>query len=165
MLLKLILILTLVPLGELVLLLQIHHALSALWGPAVGMLITVGTIIVTGVAGASLARQQGLGVIRELRSRLGRGELPTQSLLDGLLILVGAAMLLTPGFITDLVGFSFLLPVTRPWYRRLIQQRFRVSVQSAGPAATQPHPNRPDVFVVEPVGRREETTGSHDASR
>jgi UPF0716 protein FxsA len=59
MLLYLILILTVVPVLELVIILQVHHAIASSWGSGMGLLVTIGTIAVTGIAGATLARQQG----------------------------------------------------------------------------------------------------------
>lgn len=126
----LVLILVLVPVLELVLLLEVHHAIASAWGSGIGLLITLGTIVLTGVLGAALAKHQGMGVLREVQRRLRAGELPGQELLDGVLILIGAALLLTPGYLTDLVGFSLLLPWTRAAYRkglrRWLRGKFRV---------------------------------------
>jgi len=130
MLFYLILLLVLVPIVELVILLQVHHVLASHWGSGVSLLITVGTILVTGVLGAALARQQGISVFRELRRQLDAGKLPGRPLLDGVLILIGAALLLTPGFLTDLFGFSLLIPVTRAGYRKLLLRWFRRKMQT-----------------------------------
>jgi UPF0716 protein FxsA len=121
----LILLLVLVPVLELVLLLQVHHAIASAWGSGTGLLVTLGTIVLTGVVGAVLARHQGMGVLRELRRRLRDGELPGRELLDGVLILIGAALLLTPGFLTDLLGFSLLVPWTRAGYRHVLRRWLR----------------------------------------
>lgn len=129
MLFYLILILTVVPLLELVILLQVHHAVASAWGAGTGLLVTLGTIVATGVAGAALARHQGTGVLRQLQERLRQGELPGQPLVDGVLILIGAALLVTPGFLTDLAGFSLLLPVTRSLYRRFLRRWFHRKMQ------------------------------------
>lgn len=129
MLLYLILLLVLVPIIELVILLQVHHALASYWGSGVSLLITIGTILVTGVVGATLARQQGMGVLRELRRDLGSAKLPGRALLDGVLILVGGALLLTPGFLTDFLGFSLLIPASRAGYRSLLAKWFRRKIQ------------------------------------
>lgn len=129
MLLYLIVLLTAVPIVELVILLQVHHAMSAAWGSGTALLVTIGSIVATGVGGAALARHQGMRVLRELQERMGRGELPGRALMDGVLIMVGGALLLTPGFLTDLVGFSLLFPMTRVGYRRMlgrwVEQRVR----------------------------------------
>lgn len=118
MFLRLILLLTTVPILELILLLQVHHAVAARWGFGVGLLVTIGSIAFTGILGAALARYQGLGVLREIRQSVARGEIPGRALADGVLVLVGAALLLTPGFITDALGLSLLAPPTRALYRR-----------------------------------------------
>ena len=136
MLLYLILLLTVVPVLELVIILQVHHAIASAWGSGTALLVTIGTIALTGIAGATLARHQGMSVLRELQERMGQGELPGQALLDGVLILVGAALLLTPGFLTDIVGFSLLVPVTRSAYRKLLRRWVHRKMQ------------RGDVFVT-----------------
>lgn len=126
----LILLLVLVPVVELAILLYVHHLLAAQWGGGVSLLITVGTIIVTGVLGAAFARQQGMGVVRDLRRQMGEGQLPGRSLLDGVLILIGAALLLSPGFLTDLLGFSLLIPLTRAGYRKLLLRWYRRKIET-----------------------------------
>jgi UPF0716 protein FxsA len=129
MLLYLILILTVVPALELVIILQVHHAIASSCGSGMALLLTIGTIAVTGTAGATLARHQGMSVHRELQKQMGRGELPGQTLMDGVLILIGAALLLTPGFLTDVLGFSLLVPVTRSAYRKLLRRWVRRKMQ------------------------------------
>ena len=126
----LILLFVLVPMVELVILFQVHDLLATNWGSGASLLITIGTIIVTGLLGAVLARQQGLGVLRDLRQQLGERQLPGRSLADGGLILFGAALLLTPGFLTDLIGFSLLIPISRAGYRQLLLRWFRRKIQS-----------------------------------
>lgn len=141
---RLLLLFTLIPFIELVILLQVHHAISEVWGNGIGLLITVGTIIFTGIIGAALARQQGLSVIRQVQQQMGRAQVPGQALADGLLVLIGAALLLTPGFLTDIFGFSLLIPGSRQFYRHRIRNWFqqKVRVHKSGGA---------DVFVVDPV--------------
>ena len=145
---RLLLLFTIVPAIELVILLQIHHAIAASYGTLVGLLVTVGTIAFTGIVGAALARQQGLGVLRQLQTQMKQGQVPGQAIGDGVLILVGSAFLLTPGFLTDLVGFSLLIPVTRKLFRDRLTAwiQHRIRVQKSGGA---------DVFVVDSVEARE----------
>ncbi|MGD2120884.1 MAG: FxsA family protein [Gemmatimonadota bacterium] len=102
-----------VPLLELFILVQV--------GQLVGVWPTIGLVVLTGAAGAALARFEGLRTVWKLRSELARGRLPGGALLDGFAVLVGGALLLTPGILTDLVGFSFLLPPTR----RILKNRIR----------------------------------------
>jgi UPF0716 protein FxsA len=94
-----------VPLLELYVLVQM--------GQLVGVGPTIGLVVLTGLAGAALARLEGLRTIWKVRGELAHGRLPGGALLDGFAILLGGALLLTPGILTDLVGFSFLLPPTR----------------------------------------------------
>lgn len=120
MFLYLFLLLTTVPFLELYILLQVHHTVSTAWGSGYGLMATLGTVIVTGVIGAALARQQGLSVLQKLQKSMNEGALPGDAIADGVLILIGAALLLTPGFLTDLFGFSLLAPFTRIGYRKLV---------------------------------------------
>jgi len=116
----LVLLFTLVPLIELFLLIKV--------GEIVGAGNTILIVVVTGILGAWLAKNQGLAVAAQLQARVNRGEVPGRQLLDGVFVLMGGLLLLTPGIITDLLGLSLLLPPTRAIYRalalRLIRQRF-----------------------------------------
>jgi len=82
-------------------------------GAEIGIGNTLAIVLLTGFAGAALAKQQGIRVLTDLQGSLGRGELPTDGLLQGAFVLVGGVLLLTPGFLTDVFGFSCLLPPTR----------------------------------------------------
>ncbi len=114
---RLALLFVIVPLLELALLIEI--------GQVVGFLPTMALVVFTGVTGAWLARLEGLKTLWRLRDDLARGQLPGQAIMDGMSILVGGALLLTPGILTDLVGFSLLLPPTR----RAIQRRVRENLE------------------------------------
>ena len=107
------------PLVEMMLLVEL--------GRLVGFWPTVGLVVLTGVIGASMARRQGLKVWSRFQASLADGGLPTDAMIDGLIILVSAALLLTPGVITDLLGFLGLLPVSRALVRRFMSARLRVS--------------------------------------
>ena len=112
MFLRLLLLFTFVPLVELYLLIRI--------GRVIGVVPTIAIVVVTGALGAALARHQGLGVLRRLQEDLVAGRPPTGALVDGLLILVAGAMLLTPGLITDAVGFLLLVPAGRKVVRKAV---------------------------------------------
>lgn len=114
---RLILIFVTVPLLELALLLRV--------GQWIGPWPTVGLVVITGLAGAALARQQGLRAYMAVQQELAAGRLPGGALLDGISILAGGAMLLTPGILTDLVGFGLIVPGSRRW----IQRRFRRAIE------------------------------------
>jgi len=113
----------LVPLAELALLVWL--------GGKVGLLPTVALVVVTGILGASLARQQGLASWRRFQQALAEGRPPHRELLEGLLVLLAGAVLLTPGLLTDLTGFALLTPplrnvikgVLRRWARKNIEVR------------------------------------------
>lgn len=90
-------------------------------------------IILTGILGAILARSQGLAVFRRLRDDLQHGKLPADALFDGALVLVGGVLLLTPGMITDTVGFVLLIPPTRKLIKRAIKKKIKAHITIAGP--------------------------------
>lgn len=125
MLLRLLLLFTLVPLVELYLLIVL--------GRHIGVGATVAIVIGTGVVGAWLTRLQGLRVLREVRRRIESGQMPTGELIDGLLILIAGAVLLTPGLITDGCGLLLLTPQFRRVVRRRIADALRDRVQGEGP--------------------------------
>ena len=87
-------------------------------GRIIGLAPTIGLIMMTGVAGAWLARSQGVEILRRIQEETSRGQMPATILIDGALILVGGLLLLTPGFFTDALGFSFLVPLTRDLWRK-----------------------------------------------
>lgn len=90
---------------------------------------TFGVILVSALAGATLVRWQGLTVLRDFKHQQAAGRFPADSLLDGVMILAAGALMLTPGLLTDLLGFSVLLPFTRRHYREGIKRFFRGRVQ------------------------------------
>lgn len=121
---KLLLLFTLVPLVELWLLIEIGRLIGS--GP------TIAVVASTGLIGVLLARSQGLAVLYRMQRDLGQGILPGEQLFDGACILIGGAFLLTPGLLTDLLGFSLLLPVTRGWIKRLVQRCLQRKLDEGG---------------------------------
>ena len=117
MLVRLILLFTVVPLVELALLLWLA-SLTDWW-------FTLCLVVLTGIVGAWLARWQGFRAWRRIQDELAAGRLPTDSLLDGLMILVAAAVLVTPGVLTDLFGFALLVPPFRAMVKRYLAGRFK----------------------------------------
>jgi UPF0716 protein FxsA len=89
-------------------------------GQAIGALPTVALLVVESVFGGWLVKHEGRRAWEALRTTLTTGRLPGRELLDAGLVLVGGTLLLTPGFVTDVFGFFFVLPVTRPLARRLV---------------------------------------------
>jgi UPF0716 protein FxsA len=99
-------------------------------GQAFGWIPTMLMVIFTGVAGAWLARQQGVFIFQLARSQLGQGQIPGEAILDGLLIFAGGLVLLTPGFFTDALGFLCLLPYTRSFMKLYIKKWLWRNIQN-----------------------------------
>ena len=118
-----------VPLLELYVIIQVADGMGT--GETILLLIAVS------VVGAWMVRRSGLGVLNQIQARLNRGELPAGELVDGLLILIAGALMLTPGFLTDGVGLLLLFPPTRLVVRSLLVRRFAKKITlggwSAGP--------------------------------
>ena len=95
----------LVPMLEIYLLIKV--------GSVIGALSTVLLVVLTAVIGAYLLRQQGFATLQRVRGSLEQGELPATSLLEGAILLVSGALLLTPGFFTDVIGFICMVPKAR----------------------------------------------------
>ncbi|MCL7415542.1 MAG: membrane protein FxsA [ANME-2 cluster archaeon] len=91
-------------------------------GSRLGVLPTLGIVVITGIAGAALAKHQGLGVLRRIQSEMSYGHMPGDALFDGVLVLIGAILLLTPGILTDLTGFMLLIPGTRFIFKRYLKK-------------------------------------------
>lgn len=124
--LRLLLLFTVVPLVELFLLVKI--------GTVIGVGPTVVIVLCTGVLGAWLARWQGLGVVRRISEDMAKGQLPTDALIDGLLILIAGAVLLTPGLITDAFGFLLLIPQGRAIVRKGVAARLQKNTETDDPS-------------------------------
>jgi UPF0716 protein FxsA len=116
MLVKLFILFIVVPLVELALLLTI--------GAKIGIWPTLAIIVSTAVLGASLSRREGLKTWWQFQEKLMSGAFPNEELLDGLLILVAGAVLLTPGFLTDALGFILLIPGSRRMVKDWLRQRY-----------------------------------------
>ena len=115
MLLPLVIIFLVVPIAELALILQIGHAIGVWW--------TVALLIADSVLGAWLMRSQGRAAWRRFNEATAGGRVPAREVLDGVLVIFGGALLLTPGFISDALGLFLLLPPTRAIVRRAAVRR------------------------------------------
>lgn len=91
-------------------------------GRLIGAWPTVLLVVLTGVAGSWLMRQQGFELLSKIQNELATGHLPTGTLLDGAIIIAGGVLLLTPGFCTDLFGFTMLVPTTRRLWRHWLER-------------------------------------------
>lgn len=95
-------------------------------GGAIGLLSTLAIIIATAILGTFMLRQQGLATLTRAQSRLAAGEMPAQQVAEGVFLLIGGVLLLTPGFVTDAFGFLCLLPPTRRWMANRLGRRIAV---------------------------------------
>lgn len=138
MLARLLIFLAIFPLVELSLLL--------LMGQKTSVMTTVAFVLITGLIGAILLRWQGLQAWRKVQQDMQQGVMPTDSLVDGLLIVIASLLLISPGVITDLVGITLLVPWFRRGYRRLaiwyFGSRFKGRFTQRGGATEQPPENR-----------------------
>ena len=94
-------------------------------GQAIGALNTIALLILVSAVGAWLVKREGLSVLRRAQARVDQGGLPGRELVDGVLILFAGALLLTPGFVTDVVGVLLLLPPVRIGLRTVVVQALR----------------------------------------
>ena len=115
-----------VPFIEIYLLLQI--------GGIVGVFPTIALVVLTAIVGASLLRQQGLATLKRFQDNLQKGEIPAYEMIEGPILLVGGALLLTPGFFTDVIGFACLIPSVR---RKIAQYIIEKRLVQAGVAPQQ----------------------------
>jgi UPF0716 protein FxsA len=104
------------PLVELYVIIQVAH-----W---IGALETIGLLVAVSVAGAYLAKREGLAVWRRFLREREEGKVPAAAVVDGALILLGGALLLAPGFVTDELGLLLLLPPTRALFRAWLRRRW-----------------------------------------
>ena len=117
----LIILFTILPALELALLIKV--------GSHIGALNTILIVIGIGVIGAAIARYEGFRVLMKVQDSLQRGIMPSAELLDGFMILAGGIALLTPGFITDVLGLLLLFPVTRVGIKWLLRRKFESMIK------------------------------------
>lgn len=110
-----------VPFAEIYVLLQVGHA--------IGVVNTLGLLILISVVGAWLAKREGLGVLRRMQRSIDSGRVPGTELVDGFLILLAGALMLTPGFLTDILAILLLLPPVRAVVRRELRRRVARRIQ------------------------------------
>lgn len=103
----------------------IEIALFVVVGTRIGLGPTLAIVLLTAVAGSWLVARQGSATWLEFQAQLARGELPGAPLAHGAMILVAGALLLTPGFLTDLIGFALLIPAVRETIRLRVVSRYR----------------------------------------
>ncbi|MGH8901282.1 MAG: FxsA family protein [Egibacteraceae bacterium] len=140
-----------IPLVELYVIIQV--------GQVIGALPTIVLLLFVSITGAWLCKREGLRAWKRFRAALDEPRIPTEEVVDGALVLFGGALMLTPGFLTDIVGLLLVLPPTRALANRLIRTRVRLSFGLIGPPRRRPvrRPEEPvDVEVVQ-IKRSEPT--------
>ena len=100
-------------------------------GSRVGVFNTVLLVILTAVIGTMMLRAQGLAILNRVRSQMASNQLPAREMLEGVFLVFGGALLLTPGFVTDTVGFLCLIPATRAMMASALSSRFSVRASGA----------------------------------
>nr|WP_263325449.1 FxsA family protein [Neobacillus sp. Marseille-Q6967] len=98
-------------------------------GKTFGFFPTIVLIILTGVIGAYLAKKEGIQTFRRAQEQLAYGQIPGESVLDGICIIIGGTLLLTPGFVTDLLGFLLLFPPSRKPFKLLMKNILRRKIE------------------------------------
>ncbi len=109
---KLLLFFVVTPFVELMLLIEI--------GKTIGTLEVILLTVLTGIAGAALAKSQGFSVVRKMQQEMAEGRIPASNLIDGAMILIGGILLLTPGVLTDLFGLFLLVPRSRTLLKKTL---------------------------------------------
>ncbi|HSH43006.1 MAG TPA: FxsA family protein [Arenicellales bacterium] len=129
----------LVPLFEIYLLLEVGGIIGVGW--------TIFAVVFTAVLGAALVRMQGFATVNRIRAQLDQGQLPAMEMFEGVFLLVAGALLLTPGFFTDAVGFACLTPPFRRAVIRYLIERGTIAAHGPGPGGgtgpSKPGPGQP----------------------
>lgn len=155
----LLLLFIVVPIIELFVIVQVADGLGVL--PTIALLLTISLL------GAWLVRREGTSIIPRIREALFSGRMPSNEIADGALIMLGGAFLLTPGFVTDAIGLSLMIPPTRALYRNVILKRFEQQKVATADAMRTNMTNRirSRVIDVEEVNLRRTDTPDVDSFR
>ncbi len=121
---RLIVLFVLVPIVELYVLLEI--------GRVIGITLTIAIVIFTGIVGAYLVKNQGFNLLFSIKNQMSDGIIPTDSLIEGLLVLIGGIFLITPGLITDIVGFLLVIPQSRLFIFKYVKQWIMQKIREQG---------------------------------
>lgn len=111
-------------------LLEIYFLIQV--GEVIGALPTILLVVLTAVIGAFLLRQQGLSTLARFQTSMAQGQMPATALLEGVMLIIGGALLMTPGFFTDAIGFACLLPFSRQWLAKRMMGRVTMGRFGAG---------------------------------
>ena len=118
---RLFLLFTLVPIIELMILIDL--------GTSIGLAPTLGVVILTGALGAWAARTQGFYVVSRIQAEMAAGRLPGAEMVEGAMVLVGGVLLLTPGLLTDAAGFALMVPAVRAVVRGWLMRKFEKMIE------------------------------------
>ena len=118
---KLFLLFTLIPIIELMILIDL--------GTSIGLAPTLGVVILTGALGAWAARTQGFYVVSRIQAEMAAGRLPGAEMVEGAMVLVGGVLLLTPGLLTDAAGFALMVPAVRAVVRGWLMRKFEKMIE------------------------------------
>ncbi|UTW03904.1 membrane protein FxsA [Amphritea atlantica] len=107
-------------------------------GQAIGAWYTVGLVLLSAFIGVNMLRYQGLSTLARAQQRMNAGQIPGNEMVEGIVLAVGGALLLTPGFVTDVIGFLCLIPYTRKALARQVMSRFTVVAMSHRQSGVEP---------------------------
>ena len=142
------LIFLIVPIVEIYVLIQVGQVIGALW--------TVLFVVLTAVIGVQLLRLQGLSTLMRAQQRMQGGQLPAEEMAEGIGLVVAGAFLLTPGFVTDALGFLLLVPAFRRWLIGLFRERLMASGRFTVQGQYHREQQGPDGNLIEDVKYRVE---------
>lgn len=118
-------------------------------GDVIGVWPTIFLVIATAVIGAGLLRQQGLSVLTRFQQNMGQGKIPAQEMVEGIILAVGGALLMTPGFVTDTIGFLCLLPFSRQFIAKKIIERSTLQMKAQMGGFSQSPYQQQDEDIIE----------------
>ena len=156
--LKLLFLFTVVPCVELYLLFEVSDH--------IGGLETIYLVLLTGIVGASMAKREGLSVIQQIQEASVNGEPPADKLVEGLMVLVGGILLVTPGILTDVFGLSLIFPLSRRLLVGLVKRSLKERMHFEGVHIGAPRPGPAardvqDVFRHPPPRKDEDDPFDH----
>jgi UPF0716 protein FxsA len=156
LLLVLVLLFVVGPLVELYIIIQVAHVIGG-WE-------TIALLVLESIIGGWLMKRQGRGALTRIQRAWHEGRMPTKELVDGALIVFAGALMLTPGFLTDVFGFLLLIPPTRALVRAALMRRFRDRIES-GTSFIGPGGSRISTFTFGRRGGVYDTTGREQGQR
>lgn len=128
---------------------MIEIALFISLGQLIGLWPTLLGVVITALIGSFVIRQQGMSLISDIRKTTAAGALPAQQLAEGMMLGIAGALLLTPGYFTDFVGFLFLVPTIRSQIYKQIKARFTIVSATSYSSSEQRPPQDPDVIDLD----------------